>query len=170
MTMASRSNVAVQPMPRPRSAILFQLALALMLTSAIHCLAAETNAAPATHDSKPPEFSAAQVLKAVNLTNIVQSEFVAWTARHDRVVLLGKDGTNHVAVLAYRDPELPGLWKLPAMELRMADGGRWIRGEWYYDHRPTRSEIEGFIRLLWHSEPASFTFKPDFAASSAFRR
>ncbi len=136
-----------------------ELLSALILSCALGCLAADTNAKPEARHGKPPELVAGQVLNAVNLTNIVQPQFVAWTPGWDHVVLLGKSGTNHVVVVARRDPESPDRWKLPVVEVRATGGGGWIRGQRYYDHPPKRSEIEGFIRLLLHLEPASFTFR-----------
>ena len=138
-----------------------ELWLLLTLAWALGCFAADTSAK--SDDENRPGLQASQVLKVVNLTNIVQAEFVAWTARRDQVVLVGKSGTNHVAVVACRDGDSPSLWKLPVVEVRMVDGGRWIRGQWYYDHPPKRSEIEGLIRLLLHVEPAGgFTFRQGF--------
>ena len=89
-----------------------------------------------------------QVIEAVGLRDVDEPNFVAWTPRWDRVVLVGKRGTNYVAVVACAHPRQADHWRLPVARLRTNGSNQVIVGQWDYDHRPSYEEIDRFVRLL----------------------
>ncbi len=90
-----------------------------------------------------------EVVGAVGLKGITEPDFVAWTPGWTRVVLVGRSGTNYVAVVARADPKRVGHWRHP------------VPGKWDYDHRPRRDEIDRLIwRVFRYGEWEGFIFAP----------
>jgi hypothetical protein len=129
------------------------LILALIgVAACIHRPHTSTGSGAEHHQTALPP-SPDEVIRAAGLTSITEPDFVAWTPGWTRVVLVGRSGTNYVAVAARADPKLVGRWRFPI------DEG--IPRKWNYDHRPRRAEID---KLIWpvfpYGEWQGFIFAP----------
>jgi len=123
------------------------------------------------HDQTAFPPSPDEIIRAAGLTGITEADFVAWTPRWTHVVLVGRSGTNYVAVAARADPKSVGRWHVAVVPRRMAaraDLKSWsfpiekgICCKWNYDHRPRRDEIDKLIWLVFrYGEWQGFIFAP----------
>jgi len=125
----------------------------------------------AEHDQTALPPSPEEIIRAASLTGITEPDFVAWTPGWTRVVLVGRSGTNYVAVVARADSKRVGRWHVALVPSRMAARadlkswrlpmGEGISCEWNYDHRPRRDEIDKLIWLVFRDgEWQGFIFAP----------
>lgn len=100
----------------------------------------------------------AAVLEECDVAHVANPWVAAWDDDGSVVAVVGMRGTNHVLVLAHRDPEStnPNLrrWQVAETSIIMINQDEyWVIGERDFPHAPTRMEILDVCRQLQWTEP-----------------
>ena len=100
--------------------------------------------------------SPSKVLSDVGITNAVNASLVALDKPENRAVVTAQQGTNYVAVVAYRSHwSGTNRWILARAEFRINGRGVWVLGRRNYPRPPGRQDIAKLLEELFPGQPTN---------------
>ncbi len=94
-----------------------------------------------------------QVLLDLGITNAFNASLVALDKPENRAVVTAQQGTNYLAVVAYRrGSSSTNRWMLARTELRIDGRGVWVLGRRDYPHPPSKKDVSKLLRELFLGE------------------